>query len=227
MSGFIEKLVSIFFPARCPLCGRLAGKSGLCGSCAEQLPRGASGFCYAGGDGGRGFDGCMAPFAYEGPVKAGIFRLKFKGDRSPAPFFARAAAEKVRECCGGIKFDFVSAVPLSRAVRKKRGYNQSEVFARLLARELSLPYRQALKKIREVPPQRSLPAARRRENVAGAFAAVGKVSGCRVLLADDVCTTGATLGECARVLKAAGVRSVHGVAIAAVREKTRPNSMTV
>lgn len=208
MLAIFEKFISMFYPARCPLCGRLAAPGAeLCENCSENLPRArlrTNGFF-------------IAPFYYEGPVKAAIIRLKFRGDRSPAPFFARAAAQKLRDS-GERRFDFVTAVPLSRREMKKRGYNQSEIVARLLARELSLPYRAALKKIRDIPPQRTLSAAQRRENILGAFAAEGDAAGRRILVVDDITTTGSTLAECVRVLKAAGAGSAEGLAVASVRE---------
>jgi ComF family protein len=113
--------------------------------------------------------------------------------------------------------DVIVPVPLSGWRRRTRGYNQSEALARALARELGLPLApRALSRRKHAPPQaRSATAEERRRNVEGAFAARAEpVAGRRVLLLDDVTTTGATLRACAAALKEAGARSVYAVAFA-------------
>ena len=111
--------------------------------------------------------------------------------------------------------DALVAVPLHRGRERERGYNQAEVLARHLAPQLGLPLEPWMRRSRPTPQQaRAATAAQRRENVRGAFAADGVRPGARVLALDDVCTTGATLDDCARALKEAGASWVLGLTFA-------------
>ena len=113
--------------------------------------------------------------------------------------------------------DVLVWVPVSWQRRLARSYDQVELLARVISKELGIPVVRALKKIRHTPPQSSLKtAAERRANVLGAFRVVlpEAVAGKRVILLDDVITTGATLSECGRVLNLAGAAQIHGAALA-------------
>lgn len=227
----IASLLSLIFPRRCPFCGRVvASRERVCESCAKKLPS----FCVVGKTCPRCareieycgcdkqsfcFDGCVSPFYYDDIVRRGILNFKFKSRQSSASAFASFAADAVRLRYSGEHFDFVCAVPLTRREHRRRGFNQSEIFARALAKELSIPYREILVKPKDVEAQRTLPADKRRENVAGAFAARSKLYGETILLADDVITTGATLDSCAKALKDAGAGKVYCVVIACTRPR--------
>jgi ComF family protein len=112
----------------------------------------------------------------------------------------------------------VVPVPLHAWRRYRRGYNQSELLARELARLIDVPMMNALTRVRHTTPQVELRKKQRRDNVRGAFALHEEVARRgekgSVLLIDDVCTTGATLGECARVLKSAGFAPVYALTLA-------------
>jgi ComF family protein len=110
--------------------------------------------------------------------------------------------------------DVIVPVPLHGRRQRSRGFNQSELLGRTIAQELSLPLDAALlRTTRRTPPQHGAPdRSKREENVAGSFRCTGFVDNKRVLLVDDVLTTGATARECARVLKAAGAASVWALA---------------
>jgi ComF family protein len=118
----------------------------------------------------------------------------------------------------GLRFDAILPVPLHPKRQAERGYNQSALLARRLGRVVALPVREdVLRRVRSTPPQVGLDRAKRRENVAGAFACppdhpalVGKT----LLLVDDVCTVGATLAACAEALRAAGAREVWALTVA-------------
>ena len=118
-------------------------------------------------------------------------------------------------------FDMLTWVPVSRLRKLRRGYDQVELLAKAVGRELGLSPVPTLKKIRNNRPQSRLkdPAARR-ANVLGAYRLLegAAVKGQRVLLLDDILTTGATAGECARVLLSAGAKEVHCAAVAAARK---------
>jgi ComF family protein len=108
-------------------------------------------------------------------------------------------------------------VPLGRARERERGFNQAALVAERLARGLGAPFRPCwLARARATAPQTDLDAAARRANVRGAFVASTAAAGADVVLVDDVLTTGATAGECARALRAAGVRSVGVLTVARV-----------
>lgn len=151
---------------------------------------------------------------HAGTLRAILHALKYDGQRSVAAplgrLMRRAGAEFIDEC------DVAVPVPLHRARRRSRGFNQAED----LARHLGLPVLHALRRTRHTPTQTALPAPERHANVAGAFAVTSRAAalvGATVLLVDDVRTTGATLEACATALKdEAGVRAVFAVTAARV-----------
>ncbi len=150
-------------------------------------------------------------------MRHSLLRYKFYGKRNYAPSYARLLAAKLlREYPEG--FDLVTWVPVSTLRRIRRGYDQVELIARALAPELGLQAMPLLKKTRNNPPQSSLTDySHRRANVLGIYRVrkEAEISGKRILLIDDVLTTGATAGECARVLLTAGAKEVHCGVIAA------------
>jgi ComF family protein len=144
-----------------------------------------------------------------------VQRLKF--GRRPA--LARPlAALLLEQCAAAVPPGAVLVpVPLARARERERGFNQAALVAERLARGLGAPFRPRwLARARATAPQTDLDAAARRANVRGAFVASTAAAGADVVLVDDVLTTGATAGECARALRAAGVRSVGVLTVARV-----------
>jgi ComF family protein len=162
-------------------------------------------------------DQARAIGAYDGPLRAIVHALKYEGRRSLAPRLAAMMRIRCSEVLDGSSC--VVPVPLHFSRRRERGFNQ----AADLARCLDKPVLKALRRVRATPSQAALPAARRHQNVRNAFAATRTarlLQGEIVVLVDDVCTTGATLEACARVLKAAGVAQVR--ALTAARVVTSP-----
>ena len=117
---------------------------------------------------------------------------------------------------GATPADVLVAVPLHRSRERERGYNQSELLARAVSKETGIDFLfRALSRTRDTPPQVSITGhEERKRNLEGAFASTGDVSGLRVLLVDDVVTTGSTMSACASVLKAGGATRVWGLALA-------------
>lgn len=153
---------------------------------------------------------------YEDDVRKSIQRFKFGNARSYANVYARLLALQLQDAFP-YDFDILTWVPVSRLRKLKRGYDQTELIAKALAKELGMPATPVLKKIRHTPPQSGIRnAAQRRANVLGAYAVRPRqtLTGKRVLLLDDVLTTGATASECARVLVTAGVKEVYFAAVA-------------
>ncbi len=128
-----------------------------------------------------------------------------------------------------IAFDTLTWVPVSRWRRFRRGYDQVELLAKAVAEELGITAVRTLKKIRNTPPQSRIPeAAFRRANVLGAYRIVNApaVAGKRVLLLDDIITTGATVSECSKTLLLAGAKEVSAASIAvAAHEKPTPKNL--
>ena len=207
-NGFLDLL----FPPKCPFCGAVLTRPGICAACADALPRTSD------RDGFRTVQGftCTAPLFYEGAVRDTLLALKFSGRASVAEPLGALLATCAAERLSGL-FDTVAAVPISRERRRTRGYNQSELLAEAACRHWDTRPERLLLKITDNPAQSELPdAAARRANVAGVYriAPGCDVSGRRVLLVDDICTTGATLRECARVLRDGGAAAVYGLTVA-------------
>ena len=210
-------LMELLFPPKCVLCRKLlkSGEIDLCRECRADAPE------YAGKKINiRFLDSFAAVWYYEGNVRRSLLRFKFYNARSYGVSYSRILAMRLqREYPDG--FDMLTWVPVSRLRKLRRGYDQVELLAKAVGRELGLSPVPTLKKIRNNRPQSRLkdPAARR-ANVLGAYRLLegAAVKGKRVLLLDDILTTGATAGECARVLLSAGAKEVHCAAVAAARK---------
>lgn len=161
-------------------------------------------------------DGLRCAAEYGGVAEVLVEKLKYKGRVEFAPAMALAMAGAVAHGWPGLVFDAAVPVPLHGARQRQRGFNQAETLAQALAGAGGPPvWTGALKRIRPTPSQTRMGRRGRAANVRGAFAACGgggELAGARLLLIDDVATTGATLSECARVLKAAGAATVHAAA---------------
>ena len=210
-------LLEILFPPKCCLCRNLLkrGETDLCVSCRTEAPE------YPAGKRKLQFlDSFVAVWYYEGSVRRSLLRFKFYGARNYAQNYGRLLAMKLtKELPEGC--DVLTWVPVSRLRRIRRGYDQVELLARALGKELGMEPVPVLKKIRHNRQQsRIADAAKRRANVLGAYRVTdpGRIQGKRVLLLDDILTTGATVGEAARMLKTEGAKEVHCGAVAASRK---------
>jgi ComF family protein len=214
LSTFLRALVSFLLdllaPATCAACeARLRRRAVLCAACASAVepadPLPASGAVPA-----------IVAFAmFGGPIAEALRKLKY-ADRAD---LARPLGELGRRAAReeGLSADLVIPVPLHPARLAERGYNQAALLAAEIAREVRAPlHARALVRLRHTPQQARLDRAARLANVEGAFRArsPSRVRGRRVLLVDDVCTTGATLAACAEALVAAGAIEVRAIVIA-------------
>ncbi|WP_193557764.1 ComF family protein [Rhodanobacter glycinis] len=222
-----RRLRHFVLPWRCLLCGA-AGTEGLdlCADCAAELPRNRS--CCARcalplatpaaccGECQRRtppWEAAWAPFRYGWPLDRLEARYKFGADLAAG----RVLSTLWRcEPCPVELPQLLLTVPLHRSRLRQRGYNQALELARPLARELALPLRQdALQRVRRTAAQTELDARGRRRNMRGAFVLGADVAlPAHVAILDDVMTTGATLAECARVVRRAGVQRVDVWALA-------------
>lgn len=210
----------LLFPPKCVLCRRILEhhETDLCHSCRTDAPE-----CPVSRNKLSFLDSWVAVWYYEGPVRSSLLRYKFHGARSYAPAYARLLAMKLqREHPEG--FDVVTWVPVSRLRKLSRGFDQVQLLAVHVARELDIPLAPLLRKFRHNRPQSGIRGdAQRRANVLGVYKVPDpeQVCGRRILLLDDIVTTGATAGECARVLLTAGAKQVHLGAVAAARHKAK------
>ncbi len=214
----LDDLLDLLFPPKCPFCQRILEipADPVCPACQKTLP------WLVGQAGERGIDftqGCCSPLAYRGTVRKSVHRYKFSGVRAYARPFGVLMAQCVQDR-PEIAPELITWAPLSRKRRRERGYDQGELLARAMAKRLGLPAAATLVKARHTQPQSGLDSAEaRRANALGAYALLPGVdaAGKRVLLADDVVTSGATLSECARTLLEAGAAEVWCVTLAQAR----------
>ena len=210
-------LMGLLFPPKCILCGKLLKKEeqDLCRDCRVDSPE------YPNRKEKLQFlDSFTAVWYYEGNVRRSLLRYKFYGKRSYASGYGRLLAMKLLTAHPA-GFDCVTWVPVSRLRKLRRGYDQVELLANAVGRELGLEVLPLLKKVRHNRPQSGLnDAAKRRANVLGVYQEINpqQIAGKRILLLDDILTTGATAGEAARVLLTAGAKEIHCAAIAAARK---------
>lgn len=207
-----SRFLALFFPPKCVLCGKLLTEeqTDLCHYCRQHVKE----FTFAKNN---------IPFVarwsalwyYKDEVRYSILRYKFFHQRSYARCYGRLLAMKLSQ--QPRDFDVFSWIPIAALRKWRRGYDQTELVGRVIAEELGIPFVPTLRKIRNTPPQSRLCGlAKRRANVLGAYEAINpqQFVGKRVLLLDDIVTTGATASECARTLLTAKAKEVSLLVVA-------------
>lgn len=195
----LRRLTSLLYPIRCPVCGEFVRpEEGFCGRCTEMLVR------YDGNHSISGADGFIAPFEYTPAIKPAIMLMK-DGIGGNAPYaFGGALAELLQIKRIDERIDMIVPTPMYRRDVRKRGFNQAELIANELGRRLNIAVRSDIViKVRETLPQKTLDRNQRQVNLHGAFSlnSAEDVKERKVLLLDDVCTTGSTLAELTGLLK--------------------------
>ena len=209
--------MQLLFPPKCVLCGRMLKKeeTDLCKGCRIDAPLYPNRKIKL-----QFLDSFTAVWYYEDSVRRSLLRYKFHNARANAKAYGRLLAMKLQqEHPEG--FDILTWVPVSRLRKLRRGYDQVELLAKAVGRELDMDPVPLLIKVRHNRPQSGIYGApQRRANVLGAYRETDReaISGKKILLLDDILTTGATAGECARTLLTAGAKEVHCAAIAAARK---------
>ncbi len=213
----IKSILDLVYPRRCPFCRRILDKKQLiCRSCLTKLPfvpqaRQAERV--------RNIEACYSTLYYEKSVRESLLRYKFNGAAAYADAYAVLLAKCIEE--NGISCDIITWVPLSRRRLRKRGYDQARLLAEAAARHMGAPCEKLLRKTRNNPAQSgTASAAARRENVRGVYAPVKpeEISGKTILIVDDIITTGSTLSECAKILKAEGAKKILALTLARARD---------
>lgn len=209
----INSILKIFYPQRCVHCGRITDGKPLCKEC-ENIERITVKTCDKCGlvkslcDCKRNafhFDGMVGVFYNAGKAKKIVYRFKNLADTDTADFIAKYMAIRIKDKFPEIKFDCVCAVPMRFFKILKRGYNQSDLIAKRVAKILGVEYLpEALSKVKKGAVQHKLEYDQRFINVRRMFKANMRFDGKTVLIIDDIRTSGATFDECARVIKRAG-----------------------
>src|SRR5712692_6110808 len=228
-------IASLFYPPVCTICcANVAPREYLCQECEAKITRIAPPFCAKCSEPFEGaitgpftcancahrkiyFDAAISAYRSRGIVRRVILDFKYGRQTHLRHLVARWLVagfddERLRER----RFDAIVPVPVDPARQRERGFNQAAVLAEWLGSHLALPLRPALQRIHYTTTQTAFDRSERMQNLRGAFRLRKKadVRNLRVLLVDDVLTTGSTLSECARVLKEAGARSVYAATAA-------------
>lgn len=214
--NLLSRFLDLIYPPKCPFCGRILerGEGGLCARCQRSLPwteghNPSVDFC----------DVSLSPLHYRDGVRHAVHRYKFNFGRA----HSRLMGELMTQCLQDRwtePVDMILWVPLSKKHRRKRGYDQAELLARRVGELTGIPVVDGLEKIRNTGTQSRIGKdSARRANVLGAYRVKDGVelAGKRVVLVDDVVTSGATLSECASCLRMAGAESVAALTFARAR----------
>jgi ComF family protein len=226
----LKHLIDLIFPPSCVICGKSSSRS-ICDSCQNRIVHLTLPICrICGKPEDKYFSGELCedccrekpPFElarssalYDGVLKEAIHEFKFNGKKGLKVIFGKLLNDYLQR--GDIpmgNIDVIMAVPLSKMHERERGYNQAALIAEDVAAAFNIYYDpNSLRKIKNVKPQFKLNREERIENIKGVFVS-GRVPGRRILLIDDIYTTGATVSECSRVLKIAGAQKVYILTLA-------------
>lgn len=213
----IDYTISVIYPNRCVSCNEIleVGHKWLCEKCAPDFEINEhrrcricgriiyhDGKCRACNTNKLYFDRGNSVFEYKDAVRDGIRNYKYKGLYSYGKYFGKIMADYAK-CYMDIDFDYVTAVPLHIKRLRSRGYNQSEILAKIVAKSIEVEYKDLLIRQINTKPLNSLGKKERLENIKGAFILNPKVSveNKNILVIDDIYTTGSTINECSKVLK--------------------------
>jgi competence protein ComFC len=228
-----EKFLNLLFPVDCAGCGK--EDVWLCNDCLLKLPLGRNSECFFCGKinppgitchecaANNNLDGVFVCADYTDRIVGELTRkLKYSFARELGEVLAGIAERYLKKLAAEEKLKkinlqkfIIAPIPLHQKRYNWRGFNQSEIIARKLAGLFNLPYQDALIRVKHKTPQAKLDGVTRRQNILGCFSALGgNLAGKKIILIDDVATTGSTLNEAAHVLKLAGASKVWGLVIA-------------
>lgn len=210
----------LFLPPRCPHCNAVLGFVSECETCRTELPNLRCGSAPIVRRDVRFLKEVHAVYDYRKPIRGAVERLKFNDEPQLADVFGDEMAELAQQC--GLRADLIVPVPMRRRKLRERGYSAPLLLAQRVGQKLGIQVVQVLEKIVETPDQHGLTRQERKANLLGAFEVMDKsvVRGKRILLIDDVFTTGATLEECAKMLLAADADRCDALCFAQTPEKS-------
>ncbi|MCM1157904.1 MAG: ComF family protein [Bacteroidales bacterium] len=226
-------LLDLLYPARCPFCGEIRpfGELLVCGGCLKGLKRVAPPYCMRCGKTvdseeteycgdceriPKSYERGFPAFVYQGAVKTAIYDFKYKNQRSYGALFARFICLFYEEQIKALRIDGIVPVPVHRRKKRLRGCNQAEVLAKQMGRRLRIPvFPDYLVRTEDTSPQKELDDRARIKNLKNAFKmGENKIKLSKVLLVDDIYTTGATVEACTRVMLSGGTEKVYYASLA-------------
>lgn len=211
----LQQILNLIYPQTCGVCEKIS-KEPICKKCQTKLDELL--VCKINNYSDKNFTRHLYLFRYDGIVRERIIQYKFK-DKAYLNEMLVNFITKNKKICGFFKnYDIIIPVPISKNRKRKRGYNQTEIIAKKIAKQaenLTIET-DLIKKIKDVVPQSTLTLEQRVQNVKNAYSVVNseKIQGKRVLLLDDVFTTGSTVNECSKVLKENGAKIIDVLTIA-------------
>ena len=232
-----KKVLDIIYPVKCPFCGKIVSAglekrtahNGICSKCREKIiyigePRckkcgkpirsEESEYCYDCTGKKHIFEEGRNLWVHKEPVNQAIYAFRYQNLRIYGKTFGAELEEHYGNYLRRKEVDLIVPIPLHRKRRRRRGYNQAQILAKELSVHANIPMDASLmKRIRETRPQKKLDDKESRKNIRGAFAATHPVEGRRIVLVDDIYTTGSTLDEAAKVIYRAGAEKVYFLTI--------------
>ena len=218
----MKAMLDLLFPPVCMVCHQRipAAKEVLCSDCQSRTavitedyckkcgtPLKES-YCQSCSDHEYIFDFSRSVYQYGDVVQTLIHELKYNGFKSPGKFLAAGIQAYANDNKEYRDYDLVMAVPLHRVRKRERGYNQSELLARKLAKSLEIPYLEPVRRRYYTKSQTLLSADERKDNLKDAFRVRKNVQAKKIILVDDVFTTGSTVNEISKTLRAAGAAKI-------------------
>lgn len=231
-----DRFIGLFFPRRCPVCGKITEPAGalICSGCVEKLSpvrqpackrcgkqmESGGEYCYDCSRHPRSFERNFALLNYNDAARTSMAAVKYKNKREYLDFYSQAICRRFGRQIQRIRPDALVPVPVHRSRLRSRGFNQAQVLAEKVGRQLRIPvYAEGLKRIRKTLPQKELNPSQRFRNLQQAFGPGSLPDSAKtVVLVDDIYTTGSTMEACARVLLSMGVKHVYGLTICAGRD---------
>ena len=221
------RILDIIYPRRCPICNGIVGgrktrvcpdcvgklsiiKEPRCKKCSKQLENNQDEYCFDCHHKKHYFDEGYAVLQYDEQMQKSMAYFKFHGRPEYGEFYAELLVRAARQIIERWQVEVLLPVPIHRARRNTRGYNQTEIIGRVLSKELAIPIRTDLiKRVKNTKAQKQLNIDERKKNVQNAFIASSEVGkyGC-ILIIDDIYTTGSTIDEMAKELREKGVNKV-------------------
>ena len=213
---FINHAINILYPATCGICGRIS-KDSLCNKCETKLKNEL--FIKIENyekDNSKYFDEHIYFCEYKGIIRQRILDYKFNEKSYLNEFFSKIILKNEKIYVHLKKYDIIVPVPIHKKRKQKRGYNQSELIARIISKHTGITTQNLLLKVQNNLPQSRLNKEERMINIKNVYKAKNRkiIRGKKVLLVDDIFTTGNTANECAKELKKIGVKTIGVLTIA-------------
>lgn len=219
-------LLGFLYPRICPVCGKILSEGKICIGCRKRLPYCRQPRCSCCGkqlygDMREYCEDCkrkhhkfvkgLAPFNHTGRIRQVVYQIKYQNKREYLDFFVEEIVKRHKKEIDIWDCDLIIPVPLYKKKQRCRGFNQAEVFAKRLSKKLGIPMNnQALKRVRNTKPQKECNDIERKKNLQNAFKVTDNVvKSKKIIVVDDIYTTGSTIDACSDVLLKAGAGEIY------------------